>query len=704
MNNRFVLLLFSLLIGVNTFAQEPEDGITEELVRQIAETENEATLVKEASAFMQEGYLYFSEILVDKLLEYNAESPNYNYRKGFLMLKIRKDYLGAKKYLEKAILDVDPNYDAYSPREKRAPTDAFYHLGKCYHLDEDVTKAHEMYSKFMEVSKSSSELVPVAKMNLQQCNVARYAMNNPKDVYLKNIGPVINTSDPEYSPVISLDGGSLYFTSRRPWPNKETESMRDPAINQYPEDIYVSYLNFEDSTWTTPEKLEFCQPRRNEATIAISSDERKIYVYMDSTGFGDIYYTDFFHAKFNKIEAMTIPKLNTEHWETHSMMTHDQKSLYFVSDRPGGYGGRDIYVVHRKENGSWSEPMNLGPKINGPFDEDSPFISIDNKTLYYATNGEKSMGGFDIMRSDLQSDGSWSEGMNLGYPINSTNDDAFYTTTIDGRRGYMTSFRAGGHGEKDIYEIYNDYLGVKDLAVLKGVVKTVDDKPIPEDFAINVKLVCVDCDESANNKLVYPRLRDGIFMTGLEPCKTYRLEYKNVTDELEMGNESFTTLCDTAYQEIYKELLLDVDKKMIIFPEDTLELDTVAVSSFNNLEFMHYFAYNKNKLNVKRGKLKQFVKDVEDQLDGGREEITINVYSSASHVPTKTYDTNEKLTKLRAENMKYDLIQHFENDEKYKGRVNVVIVTAIVQGPEYTDDYRDKEKYFPYQYVGLKTE
>ena len=139
MSNRFILLLFAVIIGVNVFAQETEDGITEELVRQIAETENEATLVKEASAFMQEGYLYFSEILVDKLLESNAESPNYNYRKGFLMLKIRKDYDGAKKYLEKAIVDVDPNYDAYSPREKRAPTDAFYHLGQCYHLDEDVT-------------------------------------------------------------------------------------------------------------------------------------------------------------------------------------------------------------------------------------------------------------------------------------------------------------------------------------------------------------------------------------------------------------------------------------------------------------------------------------------------------------------------------------------------------------------------------------
>ena len=127
------------------------------------------------------------------------------------MLKIRKDYNGAKKYLEKAIVDVDPNYDAYSPREKRAPTDAFYHLGQCYHLDEDVTKAHEMYSKFIEVSKSSSELIPVAKMNLQQCNVARYALSNPKDIFLKNIGPAINTVDPEYSPVISLDGGSLYL-------------------------------------------------------------------------------------------------------------------------------------------------------------------------------------------------------------------------------------------------------------------------------------------------------------------------------------------------------------------------------------------------------------------------------------------------------------------------------------------------------------
>ena len=107
------------------------------------------------------------------------------------------------------------------------------------------------------------------------------------------------------------------------------------------------------------------------------------------------------------------------------------------------------------------------------------------------------------MTTMLQDDGTWSEGKNLGYPFNSTNDDIFYTTTVDGKKGYMTSIRKDGYGEKDIYEIYNDYLGVKDVAVLKGVIKTVDDKPIPEDFAINIRLVCIDCDEAT--RLVYPR-------------------------------------------------------------------------------------------------------------------------------------------------------------------------------------------------------
>jgi tetratricopeptide (TPR) repeat protein len=678
--------------------------MTDEQVFQLIQNGSEQALITENSRMMQEGYLYHANMVADKLLTFKPESSNYNYRKGYLLLEIKKDYVTAIPYFLKAILDTDPNFDAYGIGEKSAPVDAFFHLGTCYHLNEEIDKAEEYYNKFIATTKSKSELLPEAKLRLLQCAKAREAMANPVNVYLKNIGSAVNTEFPEYAPVISLDGSSLYFTSRRPWEDGSTEIFRDPAINQYPEDVYVSYVDF-DSAWTEPYRLEFCKPNRNEATIAVSTDERRIYLYMDSTGSGDIYFTDFYASKFNDIVLLDDKEINTRFWETHCMVSPDRSRMFFASDRPGGLGGRDIYMSRRKADSTWSKPVNLGPKVNTPYDEDAPFVSVDNRMLYFSSNGEKSIGGFDIMVCDLLDNGTWSDSRNIGYPFNSTNDDIFYTTTIDGLRGYMTSFRKDGYGEKDIYEIHNDFLGVKNLAVFKGVIKTLDNSPLPEDFAINIKLTCEDCEPEERDRTIFPRLRDGQFMTGLKPCKTYKIAYFNASDNKTMYEESFTTDCKLSYQEIYRELILDVPNRAIIPPKDPIqEIDPVLVSTHKNLEFIHYFDYNKNKLFTDKGKLKDFVKEVEQQLKEGRPVITINVYSSASHVPTKTYETNENLTKIRAENMKYDLITHFENIPEFKGKVNVVIVAAIVDGPEYVKDSGNKKKYRPYQFVGLKTE
>lgn len=528
--------------------------MTEQEVYSLANTASEDQLVMESSRMLQDDYYYFSEIIVNKLLKMNPESSNYNYRKGFIVLGSRYDYINALPYLEKAAKETNNNYDMYSARETAAPTDVFYHLGRCYHLNEEIDKAEVYYAKFIESSRKKSELLAKAELGLQQCKIAREAIANPKKAIVKNIGNVVNTEDAEYSPVISLDGKSLYFTSRRAWEDNSSDEFKDPKFNNYPEDIFMSYTDGSGG-WTKPVQMSFCIPDVNEATIAISSDERRIYAYQDVTGYGDIYYSDFNDNKFKTLEQLDYDGVNTKYWETHCTVTPDGNNMYFVSDRPGGFGGRDIYRVVKLPNGSWSEPINLGPKVNSAFDEDSPFISIDNKTMYFGSNGPKSMGGFDIFVSVRDENNVWSEPINLGYPINRTGDDLFYTTTVDGLRGYLSSFRPEGYGEKDIYEIQNDYLGTQNIAVLKGAIIRIDGQPLSEES--HVMLQCTSClDENENKPVrISTRLRDGAFIYNLNTCREYELVFmENNTTEIK--REKFSTKCAGGFEEIYKEAVI----------------------------------------------------------------------------------------------------------------------------------------------------
>ena len=541
-------------------------------VRQMTQSATEDQLIIESSRMLQEGYFYFSEIIVDRLLQLNSTSPNYNYRKGYIILDSRQDWIAAIPYFLIAITDIDKNYDMYSSKEKSAPTDAYYHLARCYHLDEQLEKAKEYYSKFINESGSKSELITKAQIRLQQCDVAKELITKPKKARVTNLGATINTVYPEYSPVISLDGTSLYFTSRRQWADQSTDDYKDAQLNQYPEDIYVSYLGLNQKL-SNPEKLSFCDGKTNEATVTISSDERRVYTYEDRTGNGDLYFSDFQNNSFQTLTKLEYQDLNTKYWETHCSVTPDGQQMYFVSERPGGFGGRDIYRIVKLPNGNWSDVINVGPSVNTANDEDSPFIAVDNKTLYYSSNGIKSMGDFDIFVSVRDENNFWSDPINLGYPINSTGDDIFYTTTADGLTGYLSSFRKNGFGEKDIYKIENDFMGMTKTAILKGLIKTSDGSPIPE--SVYVTLKCTNCDDQKAYK-INPRLRDGSFFNSLMPCKEYEISYHYDSLSTFIYKETFKTDCKTEFEEIYKELILDVKRKRII-PNIKYTLDgTVA--------------------------------------------------------------------------------------------------------------------------------
>jgi tetratricopeptide (TPR) repeat protein len=691
MKNQVLLFVLLLIAPIATYSQ-----FTDAQIEEFTQTASEQELVERNSILLMDGSFYQSIIVANKLLEMDKERPNYNYRKGYAVMRLSGNYEKSKPYFEKAILSTSKNYDAFSSKEQSSPVDSYFYLGRCHHFTEDIEKARKFYAEFIEKAPKKSELVPIAELTLVQCDVAEEFMKYPRNYEILNLGEGINTENPEYAPVVSLDGKSLYFTTRRLREDKSNEDIRDPETNMFNEDIYLSVRN-ENGTWGRAEILDFCLPERNDASIAVSTDERRIYLYRDDRGNGDIFFSEFQDGRFRNIEPLDIEGVNTDAWEPHITVSMDGLAKYFVSDREGGFGGRDIYRVVKLPNGKWSEPQNLGPKINSPYDEDAPFIAVDNKSLYFASNGKNSMGGFDVFLSILNDEGEWSDPINLGYPFNSMGDDIYYTTTADGFRGYLSSFRPGGNGEKDIYQITNDYLGIDNVAILAGKISVDEGQKIPEDVAISIN--CLNCGDKFD-RTIYPRISDGVFLTNLLPCRKYEVvfHYGDDDNRTEFYREIIETDCDDDYQQIDMDVFLDVPTMSIIDP-DAQEEDIVY--AYAPVHFEHFFGYNNKRLNDNHKELNEFIQIIQSQLAEGRESVEIFIESSASKVPTQTFGSNMKLAERRAEVIKEMLNRIISDNPDLKDKVKVSVTKASVNGPSYAGDPNNIEKYGPFQYIKL---
>lgn len=690
----FTLFIFALFFSVAIFAQKRNNKEIEDLLKNGTESE----LVFKSTTLLDDKRFVDAEIIIDKLLTFQPESSNYNYRKGYVLVQLGQKYEAALPYLTIGTAKVSKLYDVYSAKELSAPVDAFYYLGRSYHHMGKLEDAKLYYAQFIEKTDKKSVLIKYATLGLEQCEVAARQIKTPNEgVKVKNAGKTINTKYPEYSPVISLDGTGLFYTICKPWNVKNANEFIDQKTGFYPEDIYTSLLD-DKGNWKDPVRMGFSKIDQNEATSAMSIEERFIYSYTDETGAGDIYYSDFKNNKFENPTVFEAKNINTKYWESHLTISPSGNWMYFVSDRPGGFGGRDIYECKRLADGTWGEPVNMGAKINSPFDEESPFISVNEKYFYFASNGPKSMGGFDILYATKDDEDVWGEAVNIGYPLNSFGDDLYYTSTTDGFKGYFTSDRPGGEGEKDIYEVENNYLGIESIAFLKVKVNTVDNLPIPDNYRL--VLTCLDCADK-KERMVYTRPRDGMLMSLLEPCKTYKLVYQIGEDHQVVFEETIQTDCESVYQEKIGEQLIDIIKKKKVDVEEVEEVQVVAIKE---IEATFFYRYNKNKLFVGNREFRKFLKHIEKQLENNSENITIKISSSASTVPTDKYENNQELSRSRAENLKYDIINYLEKNSAYKNRINIVIYESVVDGPEYENDGKNRNKYEPFQFTRIKTE
>ncbi|MGZ4034635.1 MAG: OmpA family protein [Bacteroidia bacterium] len=450
-----LLYILSILISANAFAQNVEFEKANFKDDKDGLKEAKKNLEKGDELFAQ-GDFYYKDAIDPYLLAYK-----FNPNNALLNFKLGKSYLRSNyklksiPYLEKA-LQLNPNVDPQ----------IHYVLGQAYHLDMQWDKAIKEFQTFQATLKGNEIALLMGDVNnhISQCLTGKELVKNPIRVFIDNVGPEINSQYAEYGAVVSADESIMIFTSRR---ENTTGGGKDPVENTYMEDLYVSYKK--DGKWTPAQNMgKPINTDRHDATAGLSSDGQTLFVYLDdgAKGDGNLYQCELKGDTWTKPEKLN-KNINTEWKESTASLSSDGKTLYFVSMRTDGLGDRDIWMTTKDEKGKWGKPTNLGPTINTQYGEEGVFIHPDGKTLYFSSQGHKSMGGYDIFKSVYDDKTkTWSEPENLGYPVNTPDNDVFFVTSASGKHGYYASFNGNGYGEKDIYMI--TFLGAEKPMVMNN--------------------------------------------------------------------------------------------------------------------------------------------------------------------------------------------------------------------------------------------
>ncbi len=394
-----------------------------------------------------------------KAIELYVEADNYRVRGQFnqaislLQQAIEKDKNFSEAYFRlgvtfKMMRDLDrstKSYEAglYLTVDQKKQKGYFFELGDNYLQVGNYEKARDFLTRYLD-----SEMLNRVKVDQAALwkRTAEYAIKNKRNIsgfVPRPLGDTVNCFPMQYFPVLTADEQELIFTRRLGESNEDDEDL---------------VITKKDSLghWQKPESISpNVNSEFNEGTCSISADGRQLIFTscLGRKGFGNC---DLFQSlKVGGTWSQPLnmgPQINSAAWESQPSLSADGRVLYFLSDRKGGLGNRDIYVSHQIEPNKWTKAENLGPKINTSYDEISPFVHANGRTLFFAANGRLGFGGYDLFRSEKEN-GEWQEPINFGYPVNNHEDQFSLFITADGKRGYYSHEEGSKNTSGKIYEI-----------------------------------------------------------------------------------------------------------------------------------------------------------------------------------------------------------------------------------------------------------
>jgi len=515
---KILITLIIIIFSHNLFSQKDSVALAEDLIYNLD--------------FKSAIYFY------KKIIELDPKNPDHHFKLGFC-------YLNTVEKRDSAIIPIKVAIDLYEDLSKQkqkkvitSPIEMDFYLARAFRVNYMFDSAI-LVLNVLEAEVKNKKVLQLIGQEKRYCIESKELVENPVNIEIVNMGSVINTIFTEHTPVFTGDESELIFTSRK-------QLFSDSPLdydNEYDENIYIST---KDSlgVWSEPQSITSINTTAHEATISLSFDGTKLFIYKDEDN-GSIYYSEFNNG-FWQAAIKLNENINTKSRETHCSMSYDETTLYFTSDRQGGYGGLDIYVSKKLPDGNWSKAINMGPGINTPKDEESPYILPDDKTLYFSSKGHGGMGGFDVFKCTLTEFGTWSLPKNIGFPINSIDDDVYFFPTADEQGAYFASKKGKGFGSSDIYLMKLPDAEGSNIVVMTGKLVVCEGALPHADIMIT--------DNTTNDYYVAtPKNGKFIFVTQKEHSYTIVIEVDNKV----VFEETIVIAKDAPRIQLYKAIRLD---------------------------------------------------------------------------------------------------------------------------------------------------